>query len=132
MADSTIPTTKTLYKKVGDGPLKSFVPVEVNISDIIAEVKTHFTNNGTGYITTMLNKVAKSKGYTDIITATSYASAPNPFQKESQVFVSWQGAVWEAFYNYINSIDETNYNKIDISSVISSLPTLDSFLTPAT
>ncbi len=121
-------TTKTLYKKEGSGPLKRMVPVEVNIDDIITSVKSHFTTNGAGFIKALLDKGAQSKGYSDIITACSYASAPNPYQLESQAFVSWQGSVWDAFFKFVNTIDETNYNKIDIGSTLAGFPKLEDFL----
>ncbi len=125
---TTTPTTKTLYMKQGDGPLKTIVPVTVDIGTIITEVKQHFTENGAGFINNLLNQEAIKYGYTNILTACSYASTPNPYQTESQAFVAWQGALWQAFYTYVNSIDSTNYNTIDISTVVASLPQLITFL----
>lgn len=120
--------TKTLYRKEGSGPLKRTVPVEVDINSIITSVKEHFSINGKGFIKALLDKGAQSKGYTDIVTACSYASAPNPFQAESQAFVSWQGDVWAAFFKFLDSIDETNYNKIDIGTTLATFPQLESYL----
>lgn len=45
-----------------------------------------------------LDDVAKSKGYDSILSACSYAGAPNAFQAESVAFITWRGAVWEACY----------------------------------
>lgn len=52
-----------------------------------------------------LDDHAKSKGYSDIVSACSYAGAPNPFQTESQNFVSWRGNVWATCYQILNDVN---------------------------
>lgn len=37
---------------------------------------------------------ARAAGYDNIANACGYAAAPNPFQAESQSFVTWRGNVW--------------------------------------
>lgn len=45
-----------------------------------------------------LDSTAIAKGYDSILSACSYAGAPNAFQAESVAFITWRGAVWEACY----------------------------------
>lgn len=45
-----------------------------------------------------LDNTAIAKGYDSILSAGSYAGAPNAFQAESVAFITWRGAVWEACY----------------------------------
>lgn len=46
----------------------------------------------------MLDSKAQSRGYDGIISACSYAGAPNQFQAESQAFITWRGDVWATCY----------------------------------
>jgi len=60
----------------------------------IASAKQHFI----ALATAQLNAAAAAHHYTNIDTACAYASAPNPFQAESQLFVAYRGNVWAACY----------------------------------
>jgi len=51
--------------------------------DVQAEVKLY------------LDDKAKSLGYDDIISACTYASAPNQWQEEAIRIVMWRSDVWE-------------------------------------
>lgn len=41
-----------------------------------------------------LDGAAVARGYDDIVSACSYAAAPNPFQAESLAFITLRGNVW--------------------------------------
>lgn len=43
-----------------------------------------------------LDATAKAHGYDSIISACSYASAPNTYQAEGQAFLAWRAACWDA------------------------------------
>jgi len=45
-----------------------------------------------------LDSVARVRGYDHILSACSYAGAPNPFQSESQALLTWRGNVWATCY----------------------------------
>jgi hypothetical protein len=115
-------TTKTLYKQVGSGPLKRLVPYVINVEDAIANVKSHFNTNGNVFIKKILDEEAKLKGYDSIDTACGFAGAVNTYQKESQAFVIWRAEVWTAFITFVGSINATNYETINITQFVSSLP----------
>lgn len=51
-----------------------------------------------------LDSVARQRGYDNVLTACSYAGAPNPFQAESLQFVSWRGEVWKAAFDMFNEV----------------------------
>lgn len=70
----------------------------------------------------VLDTVAQGKGYDGIVSACSYAGAPNPFQAESQAFVSWRGAVWEYCYLTLESVKNGEIAKPDMDDFINSLP----------
>jgi hypothetical protein len=78
------------------------------------EIKEHFEL----LVNTLLAEKAKEYRYYNIETACSYASAPNPFQVESQAFVTWRGLVWKKVYEI----------QIDVESGNRAIPTDEEFL----
>ena len=42
-----------------------------------------------------LDLTARTHGYDNIVSACSYAGAPNPYQAEGAAFIVWRGAVWQ-------------------------------------
>jgi hypothetical protein len=57
-------------------------------------------------IQAMLDAAAKAKGYDDILSACSYAGAPNYFQGEGKAYVAWRGNVWAYCYTLMASPPE--------------------------
>lgn len=51
-----------------------------------------------------LDRKAQDKGYDNIVSACSYAGAPNPFQAESQAFLDWRSAVWQHCYQVLADV----------------------------
>lgn len=47
-----------------------------------------------------LDATARAHGYDHILSACSYAAAPNPFQAEGERFLAWRGEVWQ----YCNAV----------------------------
>jgi hypothetical protein len=45
-----------------------------------------------------MDEQAKLKGYDSILSACSYAAAPNQFQVESKSFLTWRAACWAYCY----------------------------------
>lgn len=51
-----------------------------------------------------LDRKAQDRGYDNIVSACSYAGAPNPFQAESQAFLDWRSAVWQYCYKVLADV----------------------------
>lgn len=51
-----------------------------------------------------LDAKAVEYGYDNILSACSYAGAPNPFQAEGQAFVAWRGNVWAKAYEILQDV----------------------------
>ena len=48
-----------------------------------------------------LDASAKARGYDDIVSACSYAGAPNPFQEEAITFLQKRAACWQYGYQVL-------------------------------
>ena len=71
-----------------------------------------------------LDDTAKAKGYDDILSACSYASAPNPFQDEAVKLVGWRGNVWEYCYNELAKVESGVRSMPELDTFIKELPVL--------
>lgn len=71
-----------------------------------------------------LDDAAKAKNYDDILSACSYAGAPNPFQEEGAKFVGWRGDVWSACYQILNDVQSGEKAAPTIAELIAELPAL--------
>lgn len=76
----------------------------------------------TAAIQAELDKQANIKGYDNIVSACSYASAPNPFQEESIKFVTWRGNVWAYCYSEMDKIMKGEREMPSIEDFINELP----------
>ncbi len=121
-------STSTMYKLEGTGLLKRRVPVAVDTAKIQADFIANITAEGQKIVNKLLDDQAKAKGYDGIVSACSYASANNTFQKESQQFVAWRGAVWEYLYNYVNGVKAGTQTFTTIDAVIAGLPQFDAYV----
>lgn len=71
-----------------------------------------------------LDAAAQAEGYESIISACSYAGAPNPFQAESAAFLSWRASVWVHCYQVLADV-QGGLRPIPTDAVlIAELPTL--------
>jgi len=69
------------------GNMPSPVPVPpVTPQSLVQAVQNH------------LDEQAQAKGYDSILSACSYAAAPNVFQAEGQSFLNWRAACWSYCY----------------------------------
>lgn len=122
------------YHYKGSNLLKSKQKVEGSTSLLTEKKKRQLIQEGEVIVKDLLLKKAFEKGYKDerdetlgsIISACSYAGYPNPYQKESQKFIAWRGAVWAFLYNYIVEIEKGNQPMpASINEVISKLPVFE-------
>ena len=86
----------------------------------LEQIRTEYENA----IQAHLDDTAKAKGYDDILSACSYASAPNPFQDESVKIVGWRGSIWEYCYNELAKVDSGARSMPTIDAFIQELPAL--------
>lgn len=68
-------------------------PLDEVKADLVAAVQAH------------LDAAAKAKGYDNIVSACSYAAAPNPYQAEGAAFIAWRGAVWQHCYQVVGEVE---------------------------
>lgn len=78
-----------------------------------------------GAIQQYLDSRAKAAGYDNILSACSYASAPNPFQTESISFVVWRGNVWAYCYQELAKVSSGARILPTVEEIISELPVLN-------
>ena len=71
-----------------------------------------------------LDAAARAKNYDDIVSACSYAGAPNPFQSEGQAFLTWRGNVWATCYRILADVQAGNRQPPSIDALIVELPAL--------
>lgn len=69
-----------------------------------------------------LRDEAMAAGYTNIERACMYAAAPNPYQAESQSFVSWAGNVWAYCRQELAKVQAGTRPTPTIEQIISELP----------
>lgn len=70
-----------------------------------------------------LRNEAIAAGYTNIERACMYAAAPNPYQAESQSFVTWAGNVWAYCRQELEKVQNGTRPTPTIEQIISELPT---------
>jgi hypothetical protein len=71
-----------------------------------------------------LDDAARAKNYDDIVSACSYAGAPNPFQAEGQAFLTWRGNVWATCYQIMADVQAGRRTAPTVDGLIAELPAL--------
>lgn len=101
---SEITVTGTSYDTDPTGIL--LVKKDISSTDTIIRQKImqDMMTKGEELVNQLLNHEAQLKNYGDIVSACSYAGAPNPFQAESAKFLTWRGAVWSSLYQYVGGV----------------------------
>lgn len=78
----------------------------------------------TDAVQTHLDTKAQERNYDNIVSACSYAGAPNPFQNEGTAFVQWRGAVWAKCYQVMADVQNGIRPAPTIDGLIAELPAL--------
>ena len=86
----------------------------------LAETQQEFSE----VIQNLLDSKAKEKHYDSIVSACSYAGAPNPFQEESIAFLAWRGAVWQKCYELLAQVEQGVSPVPTVDQLIAELPQL--------
>jgi hypothetical protein len=71
-----------------------------------------------------LDAKAQERNYDNIVSACSYAGAPNPFQADGSAFVAWRGDVWAACYQIMGEVQGGQHGAPTIADLIAELPVL--------
>lgn len=72
-----------------------------------------------------LDSEAQAKGYDNIVSACSYAGAPNPFQTESIQFITWRGNVWAYCYAELAKVQSGQRPVPKLQDFINELPSFE-------
>jgi hypothetical protein len=65
---------------------------------------------------------AKLAGYYDILSASTYAGAPGPFQAEGIAFLNWRSACWEHCYQVLDDVQNAIRPQPTTAQLIAELP----------
>lgn len=95
----------------------SFIENKNNIQELIKL----FTESVQRY----LDAKAKNNGYDNIISACSYAGAPNPFQTESIQFITWRGNVWAYCYQELDKVQNGERPIPELQDFLNELPSFE-------
>lgn len=71
-----------------------------------------------------IDAMARSRGYDDIVSACSYAAAPNRFQAEGAALVAWRAAVWDACYQIMAEVQAGTRTIPTEAELIAPLPAM--------
>lgn len=75
-----------------------------------------------------IESIARSMGYKDAVSASSYAGARNRFQKESTQFIIFRGACWDYLYDALDAMLAGSMAIPDsIEVLVKSLPKYEDF-----
>jgi hypothetical protein len=72
----------------------------------------------------LLDSTAQAHHYDDIVSACSYAGAPNPFQAEGAQFVAWRGNCWAHCYAVLAAVGAGSRAQPSVAELIAEMPSL--------
>lgn len=103
IADPTPPQdyTEDTYYRTEQDTAPYVIYTKKSDEQILEVMKSKFLAAVQGHLDTG----AQAVGYDNIVSACSYAGAPNPFQVESQSFISWRGNVWAYCYQELAKVE---------------------------
>lgn len=71
-----------------------------------------------------LDIAARQRNYDNIVSACSYAAAPNIFQAEGIAYLNWRAAVWQTCYGVLGAVEQELRPAPTIAELIAELPAL--------
>lgn len=119
----------TIYvPEVDDTGFMIRVPKQIDLSE---ERRKFLANNRDIIIRETddyIESIARSMGYKDAVSASSYAGARNRFQKESTQFIIFRGACWDFLYDAMAAMmDGTMAIPDSVKDLVSALPKYEDF-----
>ena len=112
-----------LYELVGEGILKTAVPVTIDEVAVKTNQLQTLQSLGTSIVDQYLDTIAKQHGYADIISARSYTGFTNQFQDESQRFVAFSAECWSTAFSIFDGVINHGNNSPTIEEFKAQLPT---------
>lgn len=79
----------------------------------------------TDAVQAMLDATARAHSYDDLISACSYAGAPNQFQADGIKFLAWRGNVWTKCHDVMNQVQAGTLDQPTVPALLAMLPDLD-------
>jgi hypothetical protein len=113
------------YVWENEGYWLGWIPDPVAPEPTQEEILQQYTAQFINSIQEHLDSTAKAKGYDNIVSACSYAGAPNPFQSESIAFITWRGDVWAYCYQELAKVKSGERPIPDLQDFINELPTIN-------
>ena len=95
------------------GNVANFLPTS-SIPEIISQFET--------VIQARLDLGAKNAGYDSILSACSYAAAPNAFQADGISFINWRANCWTYCYSIMQQVQIGAIALPTVNELISNLP----------
>ncbi len=106
--DGEVKSLNELRKMYPNVSFSSNTPIELGWSPYIYPAPTKTQDQIklelTHAVQMHLDSEAMSRGYDSIISACSYAAAPNIFQAESLALLTWRSDVWNTCYGILNDV----------------------------
>lgn len=87
-------------------------PPPPTVADFTAAVQNH------------LDAAARQRNYDNIVSACSYAAAPNIFQAEGIAYLNWRASVWQTCYGVLGAVEQALRPAPTIAELIAELPAL--------
>jgi len=101
LVDKVPPVLNSSWSIMSDGTLQPPPPPPPPTDEELAAARRRQYEIA---IQSWLDETARSRGYSSIISACSYAGFDNPFKSEGCDFVAWRGDVWKYCYIELDKI----------------------------
>lgn len=98
-----------------DGTFSKYTPPApppLTVADYTQAVQNH------------LDAAARQRNYDNIVSACSYAAAPNVFQAEGIAYLNWRASVWQTCYGVLGAVEQALRPAPTIVELIAELPAL--------
>lgn len=87
-------------------------PAPLTVADYTQAVQRH------------LDEAARARNYDNIVSACSYAAAPNLFQAEGLAYLEWRAACWATCYGVLGAVEQSLRSAPTIDELLGELPAL--------
>lgn len=89
-----------------------------------AAAKQRLLDELTNAVQSHLDTVAKEHGYDNIMSACSYASAPNAFQDEGIKFLAWRANCWTTCHSIMTDVESGAIPVPSTAELVAAMPEL--------
>ena len=96
------------WLELGNTPIPADIPIE----EYVSAVQYH------------MEDAARAKGYDNLLSATSYAVVPGPFQAESIAFAQWRSDCWAYCHQQLALVQSASRATPTVAELVAELPAL--------